>query len=214
MKGKLLSLIFLVTCSFLSHASGDVDHEMKPGESFGNLISSMNEAARWLVENGVVSFIESGQDETRDYLYENFGAILFFQPIINDDVLYTDIRIKNLKGDGLDYDLYSIYEVDVLGCIFEYWVLARSNRYGSDSSYRDMYFFLTKSESKVGYREIIHESESFFSTYEFDGDVISLPINNLKVRYLLRSWDFLKDFPQGEGWEKEVFVNRDGAYEF
>lgn len=185
-------------------------------KDYSEYLEVLDETAEWVIKDGVNFFLNNGDNA---FIYELSRRSDFSQvrmPVVNQVLYNNDFRLsaKRYGKIGFNYDLMAVHTSLNNGVLYEFWVMAKYNLKGDFAAYRDMDFYLTRASDETKKREIVHSSDRFFSSYEVDGYTFEVPINDLKVRYNLRSHFFIDDFPQGEGWEKEVVVNRDGAYEF
>lgn len=167
------------------------------------------EAARWVVQEGCELVATAGSDEVRKVLIKRWACQLWVEPRLDDGRYLALIRIK---GAGISYDIHCLQRAVSSGELYEYWLFKVAAESWTSEQNR-CHFLVARTKHVKSRREIIHESETFFSTFPAQGrPIIILPISNLQLLYDMQAWLFPKNYGGSPLSEMIVRPNGDGTY--
>ena len=168
-------------------------------------------ASIWLIESGASSFHKGGKEILWRKLVDEWGVQLWVDPWIESDRYIIGFWIK---ARGIHYDILNLHRVPISGALYEFWAV---KIYGRDwtNIKNTTVFYVTKTNSVDGDREILERSEKFIDTYKIDGSQeIAFPTNDLAVLYELSAWDFPDSYEGSTLAQKKVMLGADGQYKF
>lgn len=204
---KKISTFLLILASVQSIGAPMSDEFYK-----NRMIEYMAISSRWILQDGMNIFSDNGFDAVNKKLIYNWGAQIWHHDLDIADESADRVFVNlTIKGGGIYYDIRGLYRENVNGTFYEFWVFNVAPETWSNEKRRSE-FFITKSTSFFGQREIIKESDQFIDSYSVDGVEIRLPVEDLYILYILGAWWNPQNYQNSDLDEKEVRLDSEGNY--
>lgn len=173
------------------------------------MIKNMNDASRWVIEDGVYTFSEKGKEGLHRKLVDTWSVQIWADPWVESERYLARFLIK---GRGINYDIHNLYREKVKGHFYEFWLIKVAGREWSGEVDRSE-FFLTKTDGNYGRRIILKESDQVIESYDIDGVTIRLPVDNLELLYDMQAWLFPSNYANSKLKDKKVVMDSEGKIE-
>lgn len=149
----------------------------------------LEEPTLWAITNGIQEYYASNadRDAVRRKIKELGRGVTVHEPLVDSNTYPA--RFVMLAG-GITHDVDAIYRQEVDGVVYEYWVVKRDvAEWTGGVVPSGSEFYITRAGDAKGRRDIIFQSDKFFESYQVDENVrITLPIDNLRIVYMLMPW--------------------------
>jgi hypothetical protein len=149
----------------------------------------LEEPTLWAITNGIQEYYASGADKAavERKIKEMGRGVTVHGPLVDSDTYPARFV---MRAGGITHDVDAIYRQEIDGVIYEYWVVKRDVAEWTGGVVPSASkFYITRAEDAKGQRDIIFQSDKFFESYQVDESVrITLPIDNLRIVYMLMPW--------------------------
>lgn len=201
---KVITLILLLASLPLLAVGKDESYRFK-------MINNLNTASEWLIQNGVQSFQKGGKEAISRKLFDDWGVQLWVDPWIESERYINGFWIK---ARGIHHNVLDLHRERVGDNLYEFWVVQISGEEWSGIESNSV-FYVTKTDSKHGAREILKKSETFIGAFEVDEKhTITFPKDDIRILYELRAWDFHESYVGSGVITSEVVIDLSGNYRF
>ena len=188
-----------------------MDDEFYKDRARGNLEA----ASRWLIEEGFRKFSNDGVVAVREKVIADWGVVLWANSL--ESTSYDrdrDIVQMRLNARGIYYDIRDLYREKLNDDYYEFWLIQISFSIKSEAEPTSSKFFVTKSSSFFGKREIVKESDQFVDSYKVSEVAVDFPTDDLSLLYWMGAWDNPQNYVNTDFGDKEVGIDSEGNYFF
>ena len=184
------ALLFLL-CMHVSIAFGApmTDAEIKE-KAFNDLAS----ASGWWIEDGLREYylVNQKKELIQKKVRDTWAVSSHSGPEVDTE---WSIAWYVIKAAGI-YNEIILLQRSELDQVYEYWVIKTSGKSWAKVE-KACQFIITKADSKASAREIIRESNRFFSSYDEAGVSFLLDLEDLALVYELTPWSFPSCYEEG-----------------
>lgn len=171
------------------------------------MMSNLDAASRWLIEEGILTYTKLGKAGLHRKLVGEWGVLLWVDPWIESEHYLAQFRIK---ARGINYDIHNLHRKQVGNRYFEFWVSKIVAKDWSGEETRSV-FYVVETDDRFGARTIVLKSDQFIEEYQVEGEKrISLPTGDLNLLYKLEAWAFPQNYRNSELKDKDVIMDHHG----
>ncbi|MBL4865530.1 MAG: hypothetical protein JKY67_23035 [Pseudomonadales bacterium] len=175
------------------------------------MIKNLNVASVWLIEEGLYTFKKSGKNGLHRKLVDEWGVQIWVDPWIESERYIDGFWIK---ARGINHEVINFYRKKHQNFIYEFWVVKVDGKEWADVKSRAE-FYVVKTDTVYGKREILKTSDQFIEEYEVDGeDSIRFPQDDLQVLYELQAWLYPSNFEKSKLKDKKLIMDSTGNIEY
>ena len=174
-------------------------------------IDRLNNASRWLIEDGVSTYLEKDHRYLKSYLIDQYKVNLWVTTAVDTERF---LALFKIKARGINYDIQSLHREIRGNATYEFWIIRVSSASWAnvDGFCR---FYVTTSDSAVSKRTIIEESQQFIPSIALkDGSKIDFPIDDMQVLYDLDAWWYPESYEGTEVPLERIEELGNGEYRF
>ncbi|WP_299394866.1 hypothetical protein [Pelagibius sp.] len=167
-------------------------------------------ASIWLIEEGVLTFRESGKEGIHRKLVDEWGVQIWVDPWIESD---RYINAFWIKARGINHDIINFHRERLPSGIYEFWVVKIDGKdwsgVGSSAN-----FHVARTDDIYGRRVILESSDQFIQEYTVDDNTsISFPVDDPRILYELQAWRYPENFENSDIDETRAEMKSDGSIE-
>ncbi|MEX2961984.1 hypothetical protein [Microbulbifer sp. TYP-18] len=173
-------------------------------------IESLKQASVWVIEEGIRTFSQRGKEAIFKKLIDEWGVQLWVDPWVETDVYLARFAVK---ARGINYEILNLDRTKIGANLYEFWIVKVTAVEWSGESDRTM-FYVTKTDSVYGKREILTSSDQFIQSYTVDSEnTIEFPVNDSKILFDMQAWLFPKNYKSSNLKNIEAIMKEDGEIE-
>ena len=171
-------------------------------------VEDLNGASRWIIEEGIHVYSQQGKKALDSKLFDEWIVDLYAAPYL-EELSYLARFI--VKTRGIYYNIINIYREEVGGDYYDFWIINVTGLDWSGVSNRAE-FFVTRTQTVYGIREILKQSDQFLPRYQVKGGKeVVLPADDLVILYHLKAWLFPDNYRGIDVDDMKVFMDRKGT---
>ena len=167
-------------------------------------------ASIWLIEEGVLTFRDSGKEGIHRKLLDEWGVQIWVDPWIESE-RYIDAFW--IKARGINHDIINFHRENLPSGIYEFWVVMidGADWSGVGSSAK---FYVTRADDIYGRRTILQSSDLFIEEYAVnEKTIIKFPKEDPEVLYELDPRRYPDSFVNSDIKDTEAILKEDGSIE-
>ena len=194
-----LAVILVLAASSICFAENSEAERLKRAES------SLIEASNWFITEGLSQYLERNKNQKwiQKKMRDEWAVSTFSGPSVNNDGY--DVRLI-IKYAGVYSEIISLQHL-IEQQFYEYWLVKTSGEEWTNIK-RQCRFIVTKAENKQSKREILKDEPFFYDMYEIGESAnLSLPLEDLKLRYVLAAWLYPNCYEDEELTKDMIVIN-------
>lgn len=205
---KQLVILVLFLCAFACCAKSSEQKVDDEQCLINNMLSNLQQSTAWIVRNGIASYMLYGEDAIREKLMNEWAVQLWVDPSVGTERF---IALFQIKGRGIYCDIQCMSRM-ADESVYEYWHVMLHGEKWSGAS-KSCQFIVTETDRIDGLRMTIYQSDHFFSSYKISESLcLILPLDDNRLLYDLKAWEFPDSFPNSDIKNWEIRIDHNGRY--